>query len=169
MFVLLTCAGAGRLTLYKTQEETPGPSAAGRPKTKAKTPLWPQSLLTGRGRCRLCCGGWCLRQKSDADHCRLRAGWTPTAPNPALPAGEWRAVWVSYLTGRCWISPPRTPSARRGGAAVDNCVGLGLNTVLAQVRPFRGCAVPQQFVPVEPSVHRGCREKTPALTRWMSF
>ena len=61
---------------------------------------------------------------------------TPTAPNPALPAGEWRAVWVSYLEwARLDFSSEET---FRAGAAqlLDNCAGLGLNTVLAQVRPF---------------------------------
>ena len=57
-------------------------------------------------------------------------------PNPALPAGEWRAVWVSYLE---WASMDfSTEDAFRAGVVqlLDNCTGLGLNTVLAQVRPF---------------------------------
>ena len=61
---------------------------------------------------------------------------TPTAPNPALPAGEWRAVWVSYLEwARMDFSSEET---FRAGAAqlLDNCARLGLNTILAQVRPF---------------------------------
>lgn len=59
-----------------------------------------------------------------------------TGPNPALPAGEWRAVWVSYLE---WAALDfSSEDAFRAGAAqlLDNCVSLGLNTVLAQVRPF---------------------------------
>ena len=57
-------------------------------------------------------------------------------PNPALPAGEWRAVWVSYLE---WAAMDfSTEDAFRTGVVqlLDNCTGLGLNTVLAQVRPF---------------------------------
>ena len=60
----------------------------------------------------------------------------PAAPNPALPAGEWRAVWVSYLE---WAAMDfSSADAFRAGCAqlLDNCAGLGLNTVLAQVRPF---------------------------------
>ena len=60
----------------------------------------------------------------------------PADPNPALPAGEWRAVWVSYLE---WAAMDfSTEDAFRAGAVqlLDNCTGLGLNTVLAQVRPF---------------------------------
>ena len=57
-------------------------------------------------------------------------------PNPALPAGEWRAVWVSYLE---WAAMDfSTEDAFRAGVVqlLDNCTGLGLNPVLAQVRPF---------------------------------
>ena len=60
----------------------------------------------------------------------------PADPNPALPAGEWRAVWVSYLE---WAAMDfSTEDAFRAGVVqlLDNCTGLGLNTVLAQVRPF---------------------------------
>lgn len=63
-------------------------------------------------------------------------------------------MWVSYLD---WaLLDFSTEDTFRAGAAqlLDNCAGLGLNTVLAQVRLW-GCTVPQQFVPVEPSVHRG--------------
>ena len=51
-------------------------------------------------------------------------------------AGEWRAVWVSYLE---WAAMDfSTEDAFRAGVVqlLDNCTGLGLNTVLAQVRPF---------------------------------
>ena len=57
-------------------------------------------------------------------------------PNAALPSGEWRAVWVSYLE---WAAMDfSTEDAFRAGVVqlLDNCTGLGLNTVLAQVRPF---------------------------------
>ena len=76
----------------------------------------------------------------------LRRGTSPAAadstpepsadPNPALLAGEWRAVWVSYLE---WAAMDfSTEDAFRAGVVqlLDNCTGLGLNTVLAQVRPF---------------------------------
>lgn len=56
--------------------------------------------------------------------------------NPELPAGEWRAVWVSYLE---WARMDFSSEERfRAGVAelLDNCAALGLNTVLAQVRPF---------------------------------
>ena len=57
-------------------------------------------------------------------------------PNAALPSGEWRAVWVSYLE---WAGMDfSSEAAFRAGAAelMDNCLSIGLNTVIAQVRPF---------------------------------
>ena len=57
-------------------------------------------------------------------------------PNTALPSGEWRAVWVSYLE---WAGMDfSSEEAFRAGAAelMDNCLSIGLNTVIAQVRPF---------------------------------
>ena len=57
-------------------------------------------------------------------------------PNPALPSGEWRAVWVSYLE---WARMDfSSEEAFRTAAAelLDNSAALGLNTVIAQVRPF---------------------------------
>ena len=57
-------------------------------------------------------------------------------PNAALPSGEWRAVWVSYLE---WAGMDfSSEAAFRAGAAelMDNCLSIGLNTVIAQVRPL---------------------------------
>ena len=105
-------------------------------KAKAKRRFGRRAFLTGAGVAACAAAGWCLRQKSDADHTAASGQDTPTAPNPALPAGEWRAVWVSYLD---WaLLDFSTEDTFRAGAAqlLDNCAGLGLNTVLAQVRPF---------------------------------
>ena len=57
-------------------------------------------------------------------------------PNAALPSGEWRAVWVSYLE---WARMDfSSEEAFRTAAAelLDNSAALGLNTVIAQGRPF---------------------------------
>lgn len=105
-------------------------------KAKAKRRFGRRAFLTGAGAAACGLAGWCLRQKSDADHTATSGQDTPPAPNPALPAGEWRAVWVSYLD---WaLLDFSTEDTFRAGAAqlLDNCAGLGLNTVLAQVRPF---------------------------------
>jgi len=76
----------------------------------------------------------------------LRRGTSPAAadstpepsadPNPALPAGEWRAVWVSYLEWAAMDFSTEDAFRARVVQLLDNCTGLGLNTVLAQVRPF---------------------------------
>ena len=74
-------------------------------------------------------------------------------PNAALPSGEWRAVWVSYLE---WAGMDfSSEEAFRAGAValMDNCLSIGLNTVIAQVRPF-GCALQEHPLPVEQSLHR---------------
>ena len=59
-----------------------------------------------------------------------------TAPNPALPAGEWRAVWVSYLEFAEMDFSSEAAFRADAAALMDNCLSLGLNTVIAQVRPF---------------------------------
>ena len=105
-------------------------------KAKAKRRFGRRAFLAGAGAAACAATGWYLRQKSDADHTAASGQDTPPAPNPALPAGEWRAVWVSYLD---WaLLDFSTEDTFRAGAAqlLDNCAGLGLNTVLAQVRPF---------------------------------
>ena len=58
------------------------------------------------------------------------------APNPALPAGEWRAVWVSYLEFAEMDFSSESAFRADAAALMDNCLSLGLNTVIAQVRPF---------------------------------
>ena len=90
-------------------------------------------------------GGAALAAGAYIVHCSIQNGnesKSPTAPeaapepNPALPSGEWRAVWVSYLE---WARMDfSSEEAFRTAAAelLDNSAALGLNTVIAQVRPF---------------------------------
>lgn len=80
-------------------------------KAKAKRRFGRRAFLAGAGAAACGLAGWYLRQKSDADHTAASGQNTPPAPNPALPAGEWRAVWVSYLDWALLDFPPRTPSA----------------------------------------------------------
>lgn len=63
-------------------------------------------------------------------------GETPPQADPLPAAGEWRAAWVSYLD---WAEMDfSSEDAFRTEVAnlAQNCVRLGLNTILAQVRPF---------------------------------
>ena len=66
-------------------------------KAKAKRGFGRRAFLTGAGAAACAAAGWYLRQKSDAEKTAASGQDSPPAPNPALPAGEWRAVWVSYL------------------------------------------------------------------------
>ena len=105
-------------------------------KAKAKRRFGRRAFLTGAGVAACGLAGWYLRQKGNAEKTAASGQDTPPAPNPALPAGEWRAVWVSYLE---WAAMDfSTEDAFRAGVVqlLDNCTGLGLNAVLAQVRPF---------------------------------
>ena len=94
-----------------------------------------RTFLLGAGAAVCAAAGLALRRGTSP----AAADSTPEPPadhNPALPAGEWRAVWVSYLE---WAAMDfSTEDAFRAGVVqlLDNCTGLGLNTVLAQVRPF---------------------------------
>ena len=104
---------------------------AGRKKTKKR--FGRRAFLLGAGAACAAAGAWLLQSRKQAPP---QSGIEPPVQNPALPAGEWRAVWVSYLE---WTAMDFTSEAAfRAGAAqlLDNCTALGLNTVLAQVRPF---------------------------------
>ena len=95
-----------------------------------------RAFLAGAGIAACGAAGLYLRRQSTPAAESTGEPDTVTAPNPALPAGEWRAVWVSYLD---WAQLDfSTEETFRAGTAqlLDNCAGLGLNTVLAQVRPF---------------------------------
>lgn len=88
-------------------------------------------------------------------------------PNAALPTGEWRAVWVSYLE---WAGMDfSSEEAFRAGAAelMDNCLSIGLNTVIAQVRPF-GDALYRSTCSRGAISAPASRGRTPASTRWTS-
>ena len=93
-----------------------------------------RAFLAGAGCAALVGAGLMLRRGQTVSALSVPA---PEAePNAALPAGEWRAVWVSYLE---WAGMDfSSEEAFRAGAAalMDNCLSIGLNTVIVQVRPF---------------------------------
>ena len=104
-----------------------------------------RAFLAGAGCAALACAGLMLRRGQTVSALSVPA---PEAePNAALPAGEWRAVWVSYLE---WAELDfSSEEAFRAGAAqlLDNCLSLGLNTVIAQVRPFGDALYRSQLFP----------------------
>ena len=107
-----------------------------------------RAFLAGLGVSACAAGAFFLRRGTQAAATPPEApGPAPTAPDPVLPAGEWRAVWVSYLE---WAELDfSSEEAFRAGAAqlLDNCLSLGLNTVIAQVRPFGDALYRSQLFP----------------------
>ena len=94
-----------------------------------------RSFLLGAGAAACVGAGLWLRRKELSEQDKT-GKQQQNVNNPALPAGEWRAVWISYLE---WaLLDFSTADTFRAGCAqmLDDCAGLGLNTVLAQVRPF---------------------------------
>ncbi len=67
--------------------------------------------------------------------------------NPALPAGEWRAVWLSYLEWAAMDFSSEDAFRTQIATMLEHCTQLGLNTVLAQVRPFGDALYRSQMYP----------------------
>ena len=58
-------------------------------------------------------------------------------PTPdGLPMTQYRAMWVSYLDWALIDFSGEDAFRASAGAMLDNCKAMGLNTVIAQVRPF---------------------------------
>lgn len=93
------------------------------------------------------CGGaaaLALYRKTDRP---TDTGSVPPGTEAPSSSGEWRAVWVSYLE---WAGMDfSSEDAFRQDAAqlAADCLGLGLNTILAQVRPFGDALYPSRFYP----------------------
>ena len=110
---------------------------------KNKPLLTRRAFLAGAGAAAAGLAAWQLWPRLSA----LQSPTAPAEPNPALPAGEWRAAWVSYLE---WAEMDfSSQETFRAGAAqlMENCAALGLNTVLAQVRPFGDALYPSRLYP----------------------
>ena len=105
-----------------------------------------RTFLAGAGAAACVGAGLWLRRKMFSKRDKTKAE-KQSVENPALPAGEWRAVWVSYLE---WAAMDfSSADAFRAGCVqmLENCAGLGLNTVLAQVRPFGDALYKSQLFP----------------------
>lgn len=114
-----------------------------RRRKKNKPLLTRRAFLAGAGAAAAGLAAWQLWPRLSA----LQSPTAPAEPNPALPAGEWRAAWVSYLE---WAEMDfSSQETFRAGAAqlMENCAALGLNTVLAQVRPFGDALYPSRLYP----------------------
>ena len=71
----------------------------------------------------------------------------PQSEGELFPQGEYRAVWISYLEWENVDFSSEESFTRDVGAMLDNCVDLGLNVVLAQVRPFGDALYPSELFP----------------------
>lgn len=60
----------------------------------------------------------------------------PASTGPAPPRREYRAVWVTYLDWARMDFSSEKKFRRDAAALLERCTALGLNTVIAQVRPF---------------------------------
>ena len=93
-------------------------------------------FLAGLGGACCAAGAFFLRRRIPQPAARPTDPAGDTAPNPALPAGEWRAVWLSYLEWAAMDFSSEAAFRAEVSALMDQYAALGLNTVLAQVRPF---------------------------------
>ena len=105
-----------------------------------------RTFLAGAGAAACVGAGLWLRRKKFSKQDKTKVE-KQSVENPALPAGEGRAVWVSYLE---WAAMDfSSADSFRAGCVqmLENCAGLGLNTVLAQVRPFGDALYKSQLFP----------------------
>ena len=65
----------------------------------------------------------------------------------AFPAGEYRAVWVSYLEWQRMDFSDAAAFRADAAALLDDIAGLGANVVLAHVRPFGDALYPSALFP----------------------
>ena len=72
----------------------------------------------------------------------------PSAAASAKPAGEeYRAVWISYLEWQSADFSSEAAFRAQMGGWFDQYAAMGLNTVLAQVRPFGDALYPSAIFP----------------------
>lgn len=64
-----------------------------------------------------------------------------------FPAGEYRAMWISYLDWESVDFSSEEHFTADISVMLDNCQALGLNVVLAQVRPFGDALYPSALFP----------------------
>ena len=68
-------------------------------------------------------------------------------PVPAPPPAQYRAMWLSYLDWHLVDFTGKDAFCASFGTVLDNCQQLGLNTLIAQVRPFGDALYPSKLFP----------------------
>ena len=87
----------------------------------------------------------------------------PSAAPSAKPAGEeYRAVWISYLEWQSADFSSEAAFRAQMGGWFDQYAAMGLNTVLAQVRPFGDALYPSAIFPWS-SVCTGTQGRDPGF------
>lgn len=88
-----------------------------------------------------------LQKEPAAQEQAGQLGLEPGAQWESSPQKEYRAVWVSYLEWQQFDFSGA--EAFRAGVSqmAQNCANLGINTVIAQVRPFGDALYPSKLFP----------------------
>jgi len=69
------------------------------------------------------------------------------APAATTPAGQYRGIWISYLEWQTTDFSTESSFTTAVAQMLDHCAALGLNTVIAQVRPFGDALYPSRLFP----------------------
>ena len=86
------------------------------------------------------------------DFTTLPDGMLPDGAQPAEPDAmgsvlPYRAMWISYLEWPLLDTSSAEAFTASVCTVLDNCVSVGLNTVIVQVRPFSDAIYPSQIYP----------------------
>lgn len=72
----------------------------------------------------------------------------PPVPPEGRPAAHaYKAMWVSYLEWQSFDFSSEAAFRAQVDTMMQNCAGLGLNVVIAQVRPFGDALYPSRYYP----------------------
>lgn len=86
-------------------------------------------------------------QATPAPTARPASGPTAEAAPTVQPGREYRAMWVSYLEWQAVDFTSEAAFTADVGRMLDDCVALGMNRVIAQVRPFSDALYPSEYFP----------------------
>lgn len=87
------------------------------------------------------------QEENSSDNSNSNDGST-TPSDTKAPAGEYRAVWISYLELGGMLTGKTAGQFRSNiGAAYDNVKNLGCNTVIVHVRPFGDALYDSDYFP----------------------
>lgn len=88
----------------------------------------------------------------EEDFTDLPEGMRPDSGAPEEPDAvgsplRYRAMWISYLEWPMFDTSSAEAFTQTVCTVLDNCVSLGLNTVIVQVRPFSDAIYPSEIYP----------------------